>query len=237
MPRRTLQANHSQELTPIYIINRNRYSSTKRLIDWLVSVGEKDITILDNDSTYFPLLAYYEHLPKGVKLICNKVNAGPYVLWEKKMHYDIKVPYIVSDSDIVPADCCPKDLVTKMKTLLTKVSKYYRKIGPGLRIDNIPDSFPGKGVVLAYQQKFWQQKVGECFEGEIDTTFAIYRPGRRVANSGDLALRMDMPYVVEHTPWYVSTLDDEEKYYIANVEKWSTFVQAARDNQWYIKGE
>ena len=45
---------------PIIINNRNRYTFLKLMIEQLTSFGYKHIYILDNDSTYPPLLEYYK---------------------------------------------------------------------------------------------------------------------------------------------------------------------------------
>jgi hypothetical protein len=213
-------------ITPIYIVNRNRYTSTKNLVDWLIDVGETDITILDNESTYPPVLEYYATL-KVAKVQYMLENAGPYVLWDRRMHHSIHVPYIVTDSDVVPSECCPKDLIAKMHTLLNEYPAY-KKVGPGLRVDNIPDNFPWKDLMLLHQFMYWQNKIGMCFEAKIDTTFAIYRPGLVMANSSDPALRMDIPYVADHVPWTKYPFDEEEKYYQAHAVGWSTLVSHMR---------
>ena len=41
------------------IINRfNRVSSLRRLVKWLLDAGQKNVIIIDNASTYAPLLEY-----------------------------------------------------------------------------------------------------------------------------------------------------------------------------------
>lgn len=50
--------------TSIFIVNRNRHEAMVRLVDWLRAGGTRRIVILDNASTYPPLLQYYDALPK-----------------------------------------------------------------------------------------------------------------------------------------------------------------------------
>ena len=67
---------------PVFIINRNRLDAMRRLINWLIDAGSKRVIIMDNASDYPPLLAYYDALPAGVKVMRLDVNHGPYVLWQ-----------------------------------------------------------------------------------------------------------------------------------------------------------
>ena len=199
---------------PVYIVNRDRLTCTKKLIDWLLAAGTERIVILDNDSTYPPCLDYYQQLPAGVELQLIGRNGGPWIFWELKMWTTISTPYIVTDSDLVPADVCPKNLVEKLQELFPQFPKR-SKIGPGIRIDNIPDVLPFKKSVVDAQAHYWQDRLSpECFSAPIDTTFALYRAGSEWADSmPHTGVRLDNPYVVEHWPWYSWPLTEEDKWY------------------------
>jgi len=187
----------------------------RRLIAWLLEAGTEKITIVDNDSTYPPLLSYYKNdLESGVSLIHTGRNAGPMIFWELELQQAQNTPFVLTDSDVVPADCCPKDLIKKLEFVLGE----YRtkgKVGPGLRIDNIPDALPFKDRVLRENKCFWQTRLShECFEAAIDTTFALYRAHSGWVDSSPAAsIRMDFPYVVEHTPWYSWPLTEEDEFF------------------------
>ena len=47
---------------PIFINARDRLGVMKKLIDWLLAAGYRNLIILDNNSTYPPLLEYYNKL-------------------------------------------------------------------------------------------------------------------------------------------------------------------------------
>jgi len=47
---------------PIFINSRDRLNCLKLLIEWLLKAGYKNLIILDNDSSYPPLLDYYRGL-------------------------------------------------------------------------------------------------------------------------------------------------------------------------------
>lgn len=203
---------------PIYINNRDRLTSTKALCEWLLRAGTQRIVILDNASTYAPLLEWYRSLPEGVQ-VEKHPNLGPWAFWGLKRQETQATPYVVTDSDLIPSDCCPLDLVEKCRKVLAN-SPECGKVGPNLRLDNIPDlsrefitSGDGKG--WEGESPFWKRRhASGGFNAPIDTTFALYLPHSPWVPADWNNVRLDMPYVVEHTPWYVKKpFSEEEQYY------------------------
>lgn len=199
---------------PIFIINRNRLSAMRSLIDWLLAAGINKIIILDNQSDYPPLLDYYAALPDKVKLMLMPENFGPYVFWQQGVHRALDTPYIVTDSDLVPASFCPNDLIP---ALLDAVNRFpdCGKAGPGLRIDNLPDGYREADTVRKWESQFWEKPLGQGhFAAPVDTTFALY-PAKAEFTRDDRNIRLGYPYIVEHSPWYAleSELSEEERYY------------------------
>lgn len=211
---------------PVYINNRDRLASTKALTEWLLQSGTKNVTILDNASTYGPLLEWYSKPPEGVEVV-RQGNLGPWGFWGCNRQETQGMPYIVTDSDCVPSDCCPLDLVDKLLVLL-RDNTGCGKCGPGLRLDNIPDlsrdfitSGDGKG--WEGEGVFWKRRhASGSFNAPLDTTFALYNAHSPWIPADWNNIRLDMPYVVEHTPWYVDRLTEEEVYYREHVDNtWS----------------
>ncbi|MCA9313847.1 hypothetical protein KDA08_06065, partial [Candidatus Saccharibacteria bacterium] len=60
-----LRVHYSNDI-PVFIINRDRYEPLLKLIAWLGDEGLKNIHIVDNASTYPPLMKYYESTPYHV---------------------------------------------------------------------------------------------------------------------------------------------------------------------------
>jgi hypothetical protein len=182
--------------------------------------------ILDNSSTYPPLLEWYGKLPSGIGVV-RQPNLGPWSFWNQGMHLSQDTPYVVTDSDIVPADCCPVNLIENLTTMLRKYPSS-GKVGPGLRLDNIPDLSRdfitnGDGKGWEGEGVFWKRReYAGAFSAPIDTTFAIYNAHSPWIPADWNNIRLDMPYVVEHTPWYVTELNEEERYYREHVDNvWS----------------
>lgn len=204
--------------TPVVINNRNRVTTLSKLVSWLLDRNVR-IIVLDNNSEYPPLLQYYNKMSKDIEIIKFGKNLGHTALYQWKGHLKFKERYFVyTDSDVVPAPQCPKDLVEH----LVEAQKKYpgvSKVGAGLEINNLPETFLFKRQVLEQQAKFWRNKKDKDFyHALVDTTFAVYDNKKARHHVLHNCLRANRPYLVEHLPWYVdnTNLSEEEIYYIAH---------------------
>jgi hypothetical protein len=160
---------------PVVINNFNRLTYPLKLIEFLEKCGMRNIIILDNNSTYPPLLAYYEKCKYPV--ISDGTNYGHLALWKSGLYKRIKWNYFVyTDSDVVPIEECPKNFIAYFKSVLDK--RYVLdKVGFGIKIDDLPDTFALKEKVVDYEQRYWQNPIGNnLYDAKIDTTFALYKP-------------------------------------------------------------
>lgn len=211
---------------PIIINNFNRLDTLCKLLDALVVRGYTNIYILDNASTYPPLLKYYERCPFTV--IRLEKNLGFKALWKSSLRKKFCGDYyIYTDSDVVPVVDCPADFVDHLMRELKK-HPLARKVGFSLRIDNLPDHYAYKEQVIQKESVYYQRQAGPgLYRAPIDTTLALYRPRVGLSRSRFVeAYRTAYPYQAEHLPWYSdsSHLSDEERYYIdhcTHVTEWS----------------
>ncbi|GAA0872236.1 hypothetical protein GCM10009117_13830 [Gangjinia marincola] len=202
---------------PIFINNYNRLSTLKLLIIALKKREYTNIHILDNQSTYPPLLEFYKTTECHVHLL--KKNYGSKAFWKSGLWLRFVNSYFVlTDSDVVPVDECPSDF---LKFFLQMLKKYpiVHKIGFSLKIDDLPDHYANKQKVIEWEKKYYQQSIEQhIFIAPIDTTFALYRPFSKVGERDErtLVLRTGFPYQARHLPWYINSnaLDDEEKFYL-----------------------
>lgn len=212
---------------PVVINNFNRLESLRGLIAWLEKAGMKNIIVIDNQSTYPPLLTYYSSL-------CHEViwekNLGAVALWaSKRLWRRIRNDYyIYSDSDVVPDTCCPSDAI---KVLFDTLRKYpfVEKVGLGLRIDDLPDSYEKKADVIRWEGKYWQDPISaNLYRAPVATTLAMYRP-RAMGVWWLRSLRTGGAYVAHHTPWYQDSKNptDEERFYAVTAKRGvSTWLEA-----------
>lgn len=219
---------HSAYDIPILINNFNRLTTLKELIYSLEKRGYSNIYILDNASTYPPLLDYYKTCPYEVIFLGK--NLGFKSLWKsnenrKRFCHDY---YIYTDSDVTLCENCPDDVVEHLWTLLKNRYKYAAKIGLSLRIDDLPDCYAHKNKVIEWEQIFFKnENKDHLYPAPIDTTFALYRPRVGLSRSRSVeSYRTATPYSLKHLPWYADSqhLSEEEQYYIKqcrHTTKWT----------------
>jgi glycosyltransferase involved in cell wall biosynthesis len=229
---RTYKANHQKACfaIPIIINNRNHLTYLKRLINSLENRGYRNIFIIDNASSYPPLLEYYQHTP--YKVFYLQENVGYCALWDTPVFEQFRDQfYVYTDSDLELTEECPDDFMVAMHYLLSR-HRYSRvgKIGLSLLINDLPAHFEKKQEVISWEGQFWKQKVEElAFSAPVDTTFALYRPGCFGPAYMVPALRMNFPYSARHLPWYENTgnLNAEQYYYYQHARAsshWSSKV-------------
>jgi len=198
---------------PVVINNRNRFSYLKMLIDWLEKNEMNNIIILDNDSTYLPLLEYYAQTEH--KVLRTEKNGGPFAIWQtEELKGLIKDYYIYTDADVVPNSSANFESIRLMYHRL-KGDFNIDKIGFALRIDDLPEHYKLKQDVIDWEGQFWKQKDDKGFwKSKVDTTFALYAPYAK--GGGECkALRTDFPHVAAHMPWYEDSANpsEEDVYY------------------------
>lgn len=189
---------------PVYLTVRDRLRDLRQLVEWLERAGHR-IVLLDNASTFPPLLRYLAATPHEVRYLGE--NLGSRALWEARMVPD--TPFVLSDPDIVPLDSCPLDAVAHLQRLLD-AHPAYSKAGLGLYLDDV--EFPSKGWERTLVSRETSPGV---FDSLIDTTFALYRPGAEFAYE---AIRTGHPYQARHSSWYVTEPDAEDAYYLERAE-------------------
>ncbi len=212
---------------PIIINNRNRLSFLIELVNTLEIKGYHNIIILDNKSTYPPLLDFYSTTKHEV-IFLDK-NYGFKALEESKVINRFKKNYFVyTDPDVIPIAECPDDFLSKFLEVLIRNPKI-QKVGFALKIDDLPDCFDKKKEVIAWESKLYGEELEKnFFYAPIDTTFALHRPLARISTQGRFKhIRSLYPFEARHMPWYNDSknLSDEEVFYLNSVEigtHWST---------------
>ena len=206
---------------PIIINNFNRLEYLKRLITSLEVRGYTNIYIIDNCSTYPPLLEYYDSTPYRVFRL--KKNVGYRALWETDI-YDLfkRSYYVYTDVDMEIDPICPDDFMARFIDVMERHPRC-QKVGFGIRIDNLPKCYANREQVVKWESQFWQVEVENgLYRAQIDTTFALYRPFcKGVASAYHEVYRTGAPYIIRHLPWYVDSKypSREEQYHIEHVRQ------------------
>lgn len=213
--------------TPVFIICRDRVSTLEQLIAWCESAGLRNIYLIDNDSIFPPLLDYFEKTPYQV--IRTGKNIGHTVVWHEGIAKTLAYGqyYIVSDPDVIPEENVVATAIPHFYSLHAKYHDYL-KVGFGLKIDDLPDSYSLKRDVVEWEKQFWINTVEkDVYIAGLDTTFALYKPYTDIYTLHP-SLRTGRPYVASHLPWYVDSkeIDEEEAFYRLHASKditsWNT---------------
>lgn len=184
------------------------------MVEKLLSLNpQEQIIVLDNESKYPPLLDWYQKIQDQIEIRFLK-NEGHLALWTTGLDKELGDFFVYTDSDIVLPNKFPKNW---KEVLLEKLSNYpeFRKIGPGLKIEDLPDHYVYKKDVIHHETRWWLRPLEQdLFRAQIDTTFSLMKnfgtncyPAIRICSE-------DM--LTQHHPWYLdlSNLDEEEQYYL-----------------------
>ena len=229
--------NDDYKLIPIIIISFNQFFYLKQLVSFLKKHDYNNIAILDNNSTYPPLLDYFNDIEKDVKIHRFNKNYGHRVFWKQKTIFDkyAKGYYVVTDPDIVPVNECPHNFLKHFKEILDANSEI-NKVGFSLKIDDIPDTNKEKETIIKWENQFWRNLTkNKNYVAKIDTTFALYRPKTIAPIWLDFfkAIRVKYPYIAKHGGWYVDSnnLTKEQEYYVKTVNKSSSWLNFKSDGK------
>lgn len=211
----------------VVINNRNRLTTTKNMVDKLLELNtDEQIIIIDNGSTYPPLLEWYNNINNPNVEVRFEKNEGHLALWATQLDKQLGDYFVYTDSDIILPDEFPKGWKLIMYHLIKWYSSY-DKIALALHIDDLPDHYRYKNQVKRNEARWWLEKYDSemfdyLYKADTDTTFAMMR------NFGDncyKSLRISKPNMMaRHHGWYLDldNLDEEERYYLDNLENTTT---------------
>lgn len=203
---------------PVIVNVRDRLSPLRDLVTWLERVGQNEIVLCDNDSTYEPLLDYLAATPHRVVRL--GTNLGHRAPWLSGLVTELGLdrPFVVTDPDVVPSAECPDDALEVFHDVLSRYPDV-DKVGFSLRLDDLPRHYAHRDAVIRWEDQFWRDRHPSGFwRAAIDTTLAVYRAGEHHQN--DRALRSPSPYLARHMPWYQDSAnpDDEQRYYAEHAD-------------------
>lgn len=208
---------------PVIINNRNLFTWPKAMVERIKEYdGVGEIIIVDNDSTYPPLLEWYATNPCRIERL-NK-NIGVAAPWISEVVSGLKgVPYIVTDPDL-GLEGTPNDTLSYLLDKLNSLQ--LDKVGLGLDWQRVESKSPYYKRLHLYEKDRWEKspkKDGIALEVQIDTTFSINRhPVYFIGGSS-----ATFPYVARHYPWEFSLEEarnnEEFMFYMNNATSASSY--------------
>ena len=209
-------------MIPVIINNRDLLTWPKAMVSKLKTldnVGE--IFIVDNGSTYQPLLDWYETKPCTLIKVDNLGHSAP---WKCGLVEKLNGLYVVSDPDLDLKDL-PSDTLTYLSKKLNN-NQSLGKVGLKLDWESVPQNSSFYKIVYPYETKRWKTSkiVDEVYTDiHVDTTFALYKYKHYFIGGGSV----NSPYVARHLPWDFteqSRLENKEfQYYIKHASNSSSY--------------
>lgn len=211
-------------MIPVYINVFNRLTLTRTLVEQVEQLDDAVPIIIDNASTYEPLLDWYETNP--CELIRLRSNMGHHAPWlSGVVSHDASEWYVVTDCDL-DLSGVPRDALSVLRVPFDWRSGVV-KSGLGLRIDDLPE---WQSEVVRWESQYWRSPArAGYYWAAIDTTFAMYHRSTKLdlamSIQGVKCVRSGGQYIARHMPWYLDCekLDPENEHY---------FQTASPSNSW-----
>jgi glycosyltransferase involved in cell wall biosynthesis len=217
----------ASDRVPVVVNSFNQPTYLRIMIDQLLALGCRHIMVLDQGSTYPPLLDYLTSIETVATVIRLKENNGPHWFFTSGLSTMLPEYFIYTDPDIAFGPEMPRTVISD----LVRAARFLNATKVGLALDvSQPERMSRATVNIGgrdytipeWESRFWRDPLRlddlELYRASVDTTFALYRreffdPQVRAYMKHKLFDSMDTPssfrlggkYTCVHTPWM---LDD-----------------------------
>ncbi len=214
---------------PVLIPTFNNPTHLARMVEQLRSLGLTRIMVIDNASTWPPMLSLLASLEPPIRVFRREANHGPRSVLSRGNLDALPQFFAVTDPDLE----LNRDLPENFLERLAELTQRYRigKAGFALDISEpermITHIYPnGEPVdLITHENKYWNDQVdvvdgNPVYLAKLDTTFAVYnqRFFQRIRFLD--AVRVAGRYTAKHIPWYTDfhLPPDEREFYWAHSE-------------------
>ncbi len=228
---------------PVFIISFNRLDCLRKLVAWLETAAQAQPIIVDNGSTYPPLVEWLDSMKHAFPIERFPDNRGPYRVWDQRLFERFTSEpqpfYVVTDPDVVPSADCPGDALPR----LVDVWQATRcpKVGLSLRLEGIPDSLPTCGAIRRWEASMQRPEqtieivgpggtVRAYNESMLDTTFQVNHRDLVPPSCGSAGVRLAAPYQADHLGWQIDprNLGDEDRFYWRTASSGASTIQTLK---------
>jgi len=229
---------------PVFIISFNRLDCLRKLVAWLETAEQAQPIIIDNGSTYPPLVQWLDSMKNALPIERFADNGGPYRVWNQRLFErftNARLPfYVVTDPDVVPIADCPRDAIPR----LIDVWQATRcpKVGLSLRLEGIPDTLPTCQDLRHWEASLQRPEQTIDFAGPngtvrahrdslLDTTFQVNHREFLPPAQGSPGIRLAAPYQADHLGWQIDprNLGDEDRFYWRTASAGASTIQTLKN--------
>lgn len=222
---------------PLYIPTFNNPTYTFNFINQVAGLNFSKIIIMDNNSTYPPMIKLLNELESKYEVIRLDENLGPHLILRNPEYYkSLPDIFALSDPDVE----FPKDLPSDFHDLLIKIGIKHRvgKVGFAIEVPSENEflelivNLDGKlRNMHEWEQQFWENEIDRTSSGDpiylttLDTQFAIYNKEYFNPEERYKALRIGGNYTSKHLGFYKkSIVPKEESDFYRSVSKYAYYI-------------
>lgn len=234
---------------PVFVNSFEQLTYLRDTIDWFHRHGFANVTILEQGSTYAPLMAWLDSPERKARARLHRLasNVGPRAALDTMPDVRDRMIHIFSDPDLA----LPEPPHPAFLTRLLEHGRRHHAHKTGLALDiSEPEAFVEQHLfrkdgptVAEWEARFWRKPLGGgVYRANVDTTFHVANPSApptlknrwrnlfrkthrlqciRVAGDG---------FTARHRPWYREDgqTDEERQNYVARSGAWNSWNDLAR---------
>lgn len=216
-----------QTEVPVLVPCFNNPTYLRNMVTQLRALRLRNIIIVDNASTYPPMVECLSSLSRELSVVSLTENKGArHISLDEKTYALLPQYFCVTDPDLEFNAQLPSDFLVELVCLTEKhaVGKAGFSLDISDRSQLREDDFwiGGKEIkIWEWEEQFWQEPLerlngeDQVYRAPIDTTFAVYNKKYLNRENPYEAMRVAGKYTCRHLPWYKETLlpEDEETFY------------------------
>ena len=199
---------------PVVVPAFNNITYCQNMITQLREFDVKRIIIFDNGSTYKPMQKFLNAPPKGVEVIANTENYGPFYPILNVICLGLLPNYFcLTDPDLEFNPEMPSSFLEDLAQITDqfKIGKAGLALDISERDTMLQKKFKmatGEFTIWDWEAQFWKKPAGttkagdQIFKAPIDTTFAVYNKTYYRPKKYWEAVRVAGRYTCKHLTWY-----------------------------------
>lgn len=212
---------------PVLVPSFNSPTYLRNMIGQLRALRCQSVIVVDNGSTYPPMLEFLASLSNEITVVlCNENKGARHIFLDRKNYALLPELFCVTDPDLQFNPQLPSDFLAELVCLTQEHA--IGKAGFSLDISDRSrlreDDFliAGKEYkIWEWEEQFWQEPLGllngkdQVYRAFIDTTFAVYNKRFFERENPLAAVRVAGRYTCKHLPWYKGTFlpEAEDAFY------------------------